>query len=147
MKKVTEVLPIYIFRLMKTVCGYIAIWGSPQRRGRRHCQSPWERLNDWSGKHYRKILFEILGAKIARYPFHIKSNHSGMMWGLSYLFFSYDERRRPRRGAPAADQWLPQKTPYPPCLGEALRRSPSYIVRFLMFGCVLPFMPVSTKQK
>jgi hypothetical protein len=41
----------------------------------------------------------------------------------------YDERRRPRRGAPAADQsqgWVKfkptQKIPCPPCPGEALRR-------------------------
>ena len=46
MKKVTEILPAYIFRVMKTVSGFIAMWGSPQRRGLRHCRSPWERLND-----------------------------------------------------------------------------------------------------
>jgi hypothetical protein len=68
MKKVNEVLPADIFRVMKTVYGYIAMWVSPQRRGRRHCRSPWERQHDLSEKYNRKILFEILGAKIALYP-------------------------------------------------------------------------------
>ena len=37
------------------------------------------------------------------------------------LSISYDERRRPRRDTPAADREI-QKTSYPLCLGEALRR-------------------------
>jgi hypothetical protein len=41
-----------------------------------------------------------------------------MMRGLSSLFFSYDERRRPLKDTPAADQ-QPKNTinlPVPPCL-------------------------------
>ncbi len=41
-----------------------------------------------------------------------------MMSGLSSLFFWYDERRRPRRDAPAADQYLKNtiNLSVPPCL-------------------------------
>ncbi len=59
-------------------------------------------------------------------------------FGIDHLLsISYDECRRPRRDAPAADQQLKNtiNLPVPPCLGEALRRGPSYIVRFSWFGC------------
>jgi hypothetical protein len=48
----------------------------------------------------------------------------------------YDDYRRPRRVAPAADQLQTiQKKPCPPCLGEALRRgSIVYITIFMVRG-------------
>ena len=48
----------------------------------------------------------------------------GLAEGFLLLYLLYDERRRPRRDAPAAD-WKGGSTrqpPVPPCLGEALRR-------------------------
>ena len=47
-----------------------------------------------------------------------------MMWDVHPVIPIYDERRRPRRDAPAADRSkeFQNTVPAPPCLGEALRR-------------------------
>jgi hypothetical protein len=63
-----------------------------------------------------------------------------------YSFIRYEERRRPRRGAPAADQRLKkervEKHLDPPCLGEALRREvlkkPKVNIKFMPVSSVIP---------
>jgi len=45
----------------------VALWGSPQRRGQRHCRSPQER-----GELFLEDFTKRLGAKIALYPEKLK---------------------------------------------------------------------------
>ena len=71
-----------------------------------------------------------------------------MMSGLSSLFFRYDERRRPRRDAPAADQYLKNtiNLPVPLCLKRGPEASFVYYTIFRVRVRTYWFMPVSTES-
>ena len=68
MKKVTMIFKHYFFVLMALAFRSIALWGSPQRRGRRICRSPQERDSYLIGVVFSEDFMKKLGAKIILYP-------------------------------------------------------------------------------
>ena len=66
-----------------------------------------------------------------------------------FLFLHYDKLPPPPKGRPRGGSvTYNSKNPFPPCLGEALRRgSIVYITIFMVWVRNTLFMPVSTEPK